>query len=89
MPFDETITQNKIQELIVKQTEIQNTRIELHETINALQSLLDTPEELAGGSKGIPKMKKPKDQGTGADITDSRRDEVFEACILKADQLLS
>jgi len=87
MPFDEEITKNKIQELISKQNDIQIQRTKIHETINNLQGLLDVPEEIPGG--GAPKkMKKPKDKGTGKEMTVKRRDEIFDAMITEADLLL-
>lgn len=88
MPYDEAILDDTIGNLQAKYEELQLTFRDIKQVMTRLTSIQDVEKIEIIKNKRVSKFITPIDDGTGAEITGSRRDEIFDAFIPKARALL-
>ena len=86
MSVNESILEEKIKKLNDLDRILNLRRRKIIETIDSLNSIRKTDH--ADSSQKSNKLKMPKDRATGKEMRQSRRQEIYDACIPVADQLL-
>ena len=89
MTFDKKILDDAINDIRLRIVEINTKKNELQSILSAMESIQDE-EYLSRNENGqsIKLTRKKIDQGTGLNITNVRRDEIFDVCIPKAQSKL-
>jgi hypothetical protein len=92
MPIVEQTIEDKIRELNIRMSSLNQQRREIHQIVETLQSIkqVETMEQLVEGSEVIEKqLSIPIDKGTGKKYSTARRQEVYDAQLIKADAILN
>jgi len=96
--YDETIVRDKIKLLKTKERDVfhhQRILLDLFKTFSALLDI-DIPDKNPDGGNKLNESfevvwtkEKPQDRETNAPISDTRRDEIYTACMTAVDEALA